>query len=604
MSKKETVVRGLRATGRGIKKVGSKTFQGVKVAAPSVGKVAVGVGSAVAASQTVKSFKNKGLILFIASWTIFIITKIFGVSSIYSWLSLIFMIYASITIFEKKGLLIVVTFIVWYFIYNAPGISTLRYYLLSIILLVLVLHGLINTFSKKKSFSFTLRDDALYGFGVILIFFLDIGAVEFIKDLGITLPSLLVSIVTNIPLWAYVGLYVMISEEETKTWLTKLLSFAAIVYIVVIIVVPVAVSDAESVLPGTSDLLKAKEAAEKQIPKGENPFVSNLLCILSDPTDVQNCVKKRQEVKQIESICKDTKNLKEGTDAYKSCIKEETEKSEKAKLQISGTIDTSVKEPTKAEFKISEYFPKLSYQLKYPYPAQLEIKNPREQDLDFEISCFFKKDAKTITGTANPSKFKITEKEKMKSITCTPQEDLNGSYKLTLQANVLNLKTESHLTRLFIGDVSKKTKAEVDKLTSLFVPGKKYLSQAPDEFARLNFGFGEPETNPIIDSDDTPLFVSTIENVARGKILKIKKYYVDLGDEMITAQSDCFSGPDKEISLPTTKTTYKIPLKSCFVTLPSDLKNPEDFEVKTFNGYLEYDYQIEKEINIEVKDTG
>ncbi|MFC1686774.1 hypothetical protein ACFL0E_00245, partial [Nanoarchaeota archaeon] len=486
-------------------------------------------------------------------------------------------------------------------------ISTLRYYLLSIILLVLVLHGVINVFSKKKSFSFTLRDDAIYGFGVILIFFLDVGAVEFIRNLGVTIPSIVTSIVTNIPLWAYVGLYIMISEEETKTWLTKLFSFAAIIYIIVIIVVPVAVSDGESVLPGTSEFLKAKEAAEKQIPKGENPFISNLLCILSDPTDVQACVKKRQEVKKIESICKDTKGFKEGTTSYDTCIKEETEKSEKAKLQISGATDTSVKEPTKAEFKISEYFPKLSYQVRYPYPAQLEIKNPRAQTLDFEISCHFKKDAKNITGTANPSKFKITEKEKQKSITCTPQEDLKGSYKLIYQANIRNLKTESHLTRLFIKDTEDLTKKELTTLKNLFIPGKKYLSQAPDEFARLNFGFGEPETNPVIDTNDKPLFVSTIENVARGKILKIKKYYVDLGDEGIfTQKTGCFSGPDKEISLPKTKITYKIPLKSCFVTLPSyaDLEGPDDFLVKTFNGYLEYDYQIEKEISIEVKDVG
>lgn len=334
------------------------------------------------------------------------------------------------------------------------------------------------------------------------------------------------------------------------------------------------------------ELAKITETAEET----KNIWGDYFSCIFSitEGQSTDACL----EDKRIDRYCKEQEELE-----YDKCVQQQ-----KTTFLVSGTVDPTIAEPTKAEFKVSEYFPKMTYQPKYPYQIELEICNPREQELSIDINCFFKKGKEIIAGAVEPWSFTITKQEDSKSITCTPVEDLDGFYTLVYQANIHNMNTFSRLTRLFVGDVSEKTKREIDELKRTYLPGTKYLSQAPKEFARINFGFGEPETNPLIEHDDQPLLVSTIENVGGGKILSVNSYQIDLAKEGITSnQNDCFEGSGQNTMLPVTRFEKKIPLTSCFLELPPELMNPEDFLLKEFTAALNYDYQIEKEIKIEAK---
>jgi hypothetical protein len=599
------------------KVTGALKTAGVKTA-PVVGQATQVAGATTAAAGAVayegarrafNAIRDPGFILFIVGLLTFVFNEYLANATIAVLFGAIFMIYSAFFIFKGKGLIITVIFLIWYIFIGIKSIEQVKYYILPILLTGMVAHGIYKKLSKEGGFGEGFGGE-LSGLIPIAIFFLDVGLVEWLaREFSFTLTPLIQTILIFTPWWALLGLF---TTKKENIFIT-IAKFAGIVYIFSLLtfgIAPEAYSASQSILPGPEEFAQAKQEFQEQLPQTENPIYSNIVCIFIEPTNVPACVSKRQEESEIKSICEKIRELEPGTTAYDDCFKEEREKKKEAAMQIAGTEDPTIKEPTQAEFKVSDYFPKTTYQPRYPYPIQLEIKNPREQTLNINLKCFFKKGKENIAGMVEPNRFVITKTDEVKSIICTPNQDLNGTYTLVYQADIYNLSTFSRLTRLFVGDASEKTKEEIDELKSTFIPGKKYLSQAPKEFARINFGFGEPETNPVIEYDDRPLLISTIENVGRGKILSIKNYHIDLEKEGIVPidRWDCFSVTAEKLQtlntfLPKTKTVFKqiIPLTTCFIDIPEDLMNPPDFFFKEFTATLSYDYQIEKEIRTEVK---
>ncbi|MFH1682273.1 MAG: hypothetical protein ABIA37_00600 [Candidatus Woesearchaeota archaeon] len=588
----------------GIFKIFQSTGQKLSPALQTVGgKMATGAGAAgkAATRRAFDAIRDPGFILFILGLLTFFFNEYLGNNVIAILLASIFLFYSAFFIFKGRGLAVTIAFWIWYvFLGGSTDPKLLMYYLAPILLVAMVAHGLFNHLSKKNSFIEGFAGE-LIGLVPILFFFLDLGLLPLLtKTFSVTLTPLLQNVILFTPWWALLGLFTT-EKENVFIGLAKIIGIVYIFSILLLGVTPNAYSQYKSVVPGPEQLLQAKTEIAQQLPQTENPALSNLYCIFSDPTNIQPCVDKRQEDSKLKYICEKQRSLTPGTIAYNDCIKDEQERSKK---QISGTEDTTIKEVTKAEFKLSEYLkePIISYQPDYSYPIQLEISNPNELNLTFNISCYFKKGSKNLSGVPDPQGFLITKKTDSKSITCKANESLNGTYTLVYEANIYNMITASRLTRIFVGNITTKTKQEIDELKSTYVPGKQYLSLAPKEFARINFGFGEPETNPIIESDDRPLLVSTIENVGGGKILKINQYKINLAMDGITPlKANCLEGSGENIKIPESGFLQNIPLTSCFLYIPPELLNTENFLRREYIAAIDYDYQIKKEIRVEVK---
>jgi hypothetical protein len=129
------------------------------------------------------------------------------------------------------------------------------------------------------------------------------------------------------------------------------------------------------------------------------------------------------------------------------------------------------------------------------------------------------------------------------------------------------------------------------------------LSKSPKDFARINFGFGKPYTEPIVKVGEEAFLVANIENLGAGKVTKVNQYLLDMKNKDITpTQTDCLSGTGASILLSDiTQTT--IPLSSCFVKIEQTvIESGKEFELKEYTAKLVYSYQLEEKIpNIQVK---
>ena len=139
-----------------------------------------------------------------------------------------------------------------------------------------------------------------------------------------------------------------------------------------------------------------------------------------------------------------------------------------------------------------------------------------------------------------------------------------------------------------------------------FVSGSSRHSGSADEFARINFAFGEPETNPVIEVDDTVILISALENLKNGKITKVENYKLELDPDFIVSDGEynCISGGESDVTLPDNmRDGDKIPLGLCFLEMSDEIKSKLDdaeFLLNTYNAYLDYNYRIEKVQNIKV----
>jgi hypothetical protein len=569
---------------------------------PSVvdaGKQAGGAVVMAGYDQAKNSLKTQGFLLFLASTIIFIISKFFGVDSFYAWASVIFMLFAALFVFKGKGAWIVLVFFFWYVILGRTDLHLLVNSLLPILVVGIIFKGLYSKFKEKQSFMAGAGGELGFGLMLIAIYFIDIGMVPwFENELQVLLPNVVHLLLESIPLWPYVGVLVMMQDEQ-KSALAKVCSVISIAYLVfVAVTIAPQVYGEEGVLPSPEELLSERQQQQKiysecQLAK----FGSFFACF--GKSDYKECVNQDQFYDCVANRrCKSTKFYEDdegkplkGKDLT-DCVKEEVNKQKKTKV-VGGTIDKDLL-PTTVKFVKSKSFPSTVISNEYlSFPLTLEVKNPRKIDFKAIASCEFKKGKEEVPGKEiGRIKFeRIGEMDKA-TINCQPSEELGqGKWQIEYKVLFEELNSVSRLYRAFIG-IDKTPEWKEDELPAIMTthfPGKEHLSKAPADLAKFHFAFGNPLENPIISTTEGVLISSRIENGGRGRIAQVRKYSINLPG--FGVDRNCLQG--ENIIPPAKLGRQAIFLPTCKIdSFPLDLENPIDYEYRQFEASITYDYEM------------
>lgn len=556
------------------------------------------------------------IILGIAQYILRVVfMRTFGFSAVFSInlvLSLIIFIlagYALASCVEKDRFAILIPmliFAVWYFMFQGNYDPKFLVYFISISAATIVLPILFTRGQSAKP--------ELLGILPVLFLFLDMGLLPFlVEKLNWPITPLVENLILYMPWWAFFGILILPSDASKNSGVNGLLTLikiGGIIYIIFICITPVIpnLGYDESLLPGPAELEEAQARVRERMPSRQNPFISNMLCIFDgEYTDLQGCTERRQEESEIESVCEDKIEAGEyREDEMELCKEDEKERRENAQINVRGTTDMYIREPTRAEFKVGEYFPKTSYReegddSKLRYPIEFTIENPREQRIEIEFSCLFEKSGEEIAGTIIPEKVTVTEKSTTKTVVCEPTDaELDGTYDLVYKANMKDLITGSRLSRVFIGEKSNDWKDEwIPRIMQAHFSSQEYLSRAPNEFGRINFAFGESIGDPIIENGDFIFLTATIENsLGLGNILKYE-YEINLEElNHHIDDPDCLVGSGVISDDDRLRRTVYLP--TCQIKdLPPELSelSGDEYIHKEFESLLKYDYELKKEVN-------
>ncbi len=304
------------------------------------------------------------------------------------------------------------------------------------------------------------------------------------------------------------------------------------------------------------------------------------------------------EDKRLEKLCA---AYKEDEEQYAAC---KTTKGQ-GLGNVAGTINKKA-EPT--EIKIAGPAPgQVYYGEETQVLAALKAVNPHEEPLEIAASCSFQTTAsankQNISGRIENQEAALlfSQGSEEKPLVCVPESPLsNGKYAVTFNLEMSGLKTTSTLKRIFMGEREQKTEKEIKDILSKEFPGQEHLSQAPEDFLRINFWLGSSQKEPLIFSDEPPILVAELENLGKGEILKINSVNFNLkGITAATSKKGCFLQQNDLKFAPHAK---KIDLTICSLTLPPQLNFPlEKYVEENFEATVEYDYKIKKDFNIEVK---
>ncbi|MFH0701747.1 MAG: hypothetical protein V2A62_04890 [Candidatus Woesearchaeota archaeon] len=637
--------KGAAASGAGGKVAEKAAATGIgKALAPALGKAASKVGGAVSAGGSAAQgalwgagatvgegvmnlLKQQSFLLFLVGLVHFFFLRTnTGAINYFTLLMFLFGAYVFFTFLEEKkmiekkigGWIVIFAFMVWYFIYGST-LSNLTYFGIITGAIILIL----GIATKGEGFK-----AAAWAFVPIIFLFLDMGLLALLfGGIELRLTTIINNLIQYMPWWSLLGLFCFPTEEKSKlSTFMEVVRVVGIMYIVIVCVgSAVPAFGNESILPTPETLANAQKQATEKF-SGENPFVSNMICIFDGRSDVAQCVKERQDLAEDEFYCKNVEEIDKGTPQFDQCLKDRKDKREKDLIQVTGVNDPTIKMPTRAELVTDKFFPREStiystdnYQIQYP--VEVKITNPREQQFMVEVNCNFtetKSNPKSFlgkisggdrinyleAGTAGDNKFYVDQATQSKLIYCTyPGEPkLNGSYKLTFTAELTGLNTTSRLARVFIGTKSEQWKKDwisSNKIFDAHFPNKVYTSVGPEDFARLNFAFGHSGSYPIIESGKTILLQSMIENVGPGEITKVWQYKINLdGFLPDPADSKCLNG---DVAPSSKKLKKDIYLPGCIIqSLPLEFTNPEMYIYREFEAELKYDYKIKKEESIRV----
>ena len=307
-------------------------------------------------------------------------------------------------------------------------------------------------------------------------------------------------------------------------------------------------------------------------------------------------------------------NNVQGATEQQSCFQEQ----KKIALQggaatVEGAVSEAIKQVTKVELKVDEFFPKKTTEPQKLYPISLEVQNPRQQTIIASISCLFTQQKTNISGMVfvngqEQSQVQIGGKEQHVAIDCQPSTDLKGKYTISYAVTLSGMQTFSFLKRAFISekiDAALRKQIEADNFKI-----KDKISQGPAEFALLNFKFGTGDGSASLVLAEEPVsFSFSVANLGSGEVLKVNSYNFyglwergfSVDDERV-GDKDCLQGEEIRLIAAQTKKRETSELKRCYLTLPPDLGQltEKEFKVETFVADLNYDYKLTKSIPIEV----
>lgn len=286
----------------------------------------------------------------------------------------------------------------------------------------------------------------------------------------------------------------------------------------------------------------------------------------------------------------------------RECGKLEEEERKACELRLKGIplIESSLdKTMLKTEVKLeaNENFPKIVYSPKVPFPLDFKVFNPKEEKIDLNLNCYFKKGNKIIAGKIEENQWEIAgSQEVSKTVLCLTEEELpEGYYTLVFEGEIKNLKSTATLKRLFVNKET--TKKEEEELKKQYFSPAEYKSQAADELVVVSLTMGDHPLNPIIKGSDKVVFLVNLKNNGQGEVTSLNPLEFDL--KPMKLGSDCQP-------LPFEKEFFKqkgsiFPYLACYLELPSQLKEPEKIVVKEFKAVAHYNYKIKKEIGFEMK---
>ncbi|HLD00802.1 MAG TPA: hypothetical protein VJC39_03595 [Candidatus Nanoarchaeia archaeon] len=601
------------------KTYGGKIAQGTGVAAKTganlTKEVIIGGGAALA-SGAVASFRARGSLLFFTSLITFILSKTIGTEAWYVYASCFFMIYTASAVF-RGGFLITFLFTAWYFILGAASIKSILIYIIPILIAGALIRGFFESFSKRESFGAGSVDELKYGLISILIFLLDSGLVQWAAQEGVAVPEIIIQILAWIPLWTYVGLFFMISDQE-GTWLNKIAGAAGIAYLVLVILFLAPSStggEDQGLIPSPEELAGAREGLQDAVTSCENQrpkFAWS--CFFGDLFSAHktgDCVEDKVEQCKLDYQCVKIEKNRKGTAAYKRCIQDEIER-QKNSILVSG-----IKDPTMTK-KMTVEFNQVDREMQFPsgnkirHSVNLELENPRLEEINLVLGCKFYPLSNTknvLIGEVVPKDIKITSEENERTVTCTlpeGQELKPGKHKVEYEVIMSELITWSRLQRAFIdGNLPEEEKQRLrEDIKQLHFSGSKYLSQAPEDLVQIQWGMGITLDNPIIESDKELVLSSNILNKGGGEIITIDSYLIDLPPGFIADDPLCLQGFN--VVLPTGKTASKKPiyLPLCYLqSIPPDLATPAlDYAYREFRAFAKYGYKLKEDFSFTVLD--
>jgi len=542
-------------------------------------------GARFAMDQIGEAAKNLSFLLVILGTIHFLIRRFLPELSNFSFIFSIVLLFiagyalADRTEKDKWAIIIpIIIFLVWYLVYQSnTDLRFLLYFGISVALLLVIPAVITKGESAKPE---------LLGLIPIIFFFADNMLPWLVTKFNLPVSGLLENLLQWTPWWALLGILILPTDKPALN-IAKILGIMYIIFVLVAPAIPTVGYD-NSLLPTPGELSDAQARVRERLPEGENPALSNLICIFSEPTDLQNCITTRQENSQLTALCEDDQRVIDRIITMEEC-KEEKRLELQEGFRVTGFTDP--RDPTLVNFRETDFFPEVSYNARDSYPIELEIQNPQNKEIEIEVTCKFTKDEEIITGKVSLNPVKVTQTS-TKTLLCTPDADLDGSYKLSFVAEIKNLQTSSVLQRAFVKeDASQKEIEEIKKLH--FSKSGSTQSQGPADLARLNFAFGNPLDDPIIKGSEGLVVAANVENLGRGDIIRIRDYYLDLPG----FTSSCLSGGGIEIP-ESSRSQRTIHLLTCPIdSLPPQFQDPEDYEFTHFIGTLVYDYQIKEDIS-------
>ena len=529
------------------------------------------------------SFKDSsdwGLFIFLGGLFGIILNEVFlsgdAGAKVIVYLGFLFMIVSAIFLFKNRSIVTVVLFSVWYLILGAPrDPKAFLPVVLPVILGLFIIDILVGRRQHKgERVGQTIKGALFSGLLLILIFFLDIGALNFLtgSPLYLTIPPIIEGLVALIPWWSFLGLMFM-KSSKFKTGMIVLF----VLYLIVVIVSVSSFSSSEVV---DSLLPSAEEIAARQDVSRFAGLTTFRKCFgnFFDGT-FGKCKEQEDLLLKWKTNCKNSEFTDEESLQFKKCMQEQEEQEDNPSQFISGTVDPTLKDPMRATliFKDKSSTSFISEQV---YTAILEIKNPRRNPLQIEAACNFinrKKSGENVSGEFQGSNvFETNNKEFITPISCKPADELIDAYDVEITALLKGVVLASHQEKAFIGSVEKEEKLK-DEIKSVI---KVANSQSSLDLAQYIFSLGYgADNNPIIvDDENRNLYLSSkIKNAASGKIVTVRDYRIFL-DGFITDDTQCFFG--KDIYIPLEKNKFReIVLPSCIIEdYPADYK-PEDPDI-------------------------
>lgn len=501
-------------------------------------------------------------------------------------------------------------FFIWYYVYD----SNYSPAFLGVFLGTFVGVSLIIAFFAKWE-SIT---PELVGFVPVLFYFVDAGLLHFMTiKLELTVTPILSTLINDIPWWTLYGLFTIPDGAIKGKWFESFIGIGRVIaglFLIFTLITPMIAGfgyEKNSLLPGVAQLEAARKNVEKNIPQGEQPAWSNIVCMVNDPQNVASCVAQRQEDSQIRSFCK--QQVAQGVYGIQEVCEEEQKKiKEEEKMAARSSTATNFDKVTKATFKIDTENDPFSK----TFSGVLIIDNPREQPLSVKASCHLKRGTEdkeqtiSLFGKGNePIGFRDEVKEIPFTCTLAPDTPL-GKYELEFSAQINGLKTTSWVKRTFFASEEERKRYKDQVMQDHYHSKVETLSQAPAEFARLNVEFGTLRGNPLIVAGQPVLAWVSLENIGKGQVRSVHSYELTTlredGFSIKEGDANCLEGSSLDFPEEYTKklTGNILFAKRCFLTIPSGFVDVSgDGKTKTFLANVIYDYIITDKIAVELKEV-